>query len=191
MVIDWRRPVIQGVLNVTPDSFSDGGKHEDLEQALSHARHMIGAGADIIDIGGETTKPGAKSVSIAGEKARVLPVIERLTSLEVPISIDSRNAEVMSEAVAAGAHMINDVSALSHDPASVDVAKDTVVPVILMHTQGSPETMQDNPEYDHVLLDIYDYLEGRISVCVKAGIKKEKIIIDPIHQVNDAVGLYF
>jgi dihydropteroate synthase len=179
LLINWQEPVIQGVLNVTPDSFSDGGEHAELGQALSHARQMISAGADIIDVGGETTKPGAKAVSIEGEKSRVLPAIRRLAPLNIPLSIDSRNAEVMKDAIRSGAHIINDVSALSHDRMSIDVVKKADVPVILMHAQGSPETMQDDPQYDHVLLDIYDYLERRIKVCINAGIDKDRIIVDP------------
>ena len=179
LVIDWKKPIIQGVLNVTPDSFSDGGENADLEQAILHARQMMDAGADIIDIGGETTKPGAKPVSIADEKSRVLPAIERIAPLNIPLSIDSRNAGVMKSAILAGAHIINDVSALSHDPLSLEVVKDENVPVVLMHSQGSPDTMQDNPVYEHVLLDIYDYLESRINLCIEAGIEKNKIIVDP------------
>lgn len=179
LVINWQEPVIQGVLNVTPDSFSDGGEHAELAKALSHARQMVGAGADIIDIGGETTKPGAKAVSIEGEKSRVLPAIKDLAALNVPLSIDSRNAEVMKDAILSGAHIINDVSALSHDPMSSSVVKDVDVPIILMHAQGSPETMQDDPQYDHVLLDIYDYLESKIRMCIDAGIANDKIIVDP------------
>lgn len=178
-IISWDKPLVQGVLNVTPDSFSDGGIHVDFDKSISHAKRMIGAGADIIDIGGETTKPGAAPVSIEAEKKRVLPVIEKLADLDIPISIDSRNAGVMSAAVKAGVQIINDVSALEHDPQSINAVKDADVPVILMHTQGSPETMQDNPVYENVVLDIYDYLKSRIEHCLSAGIAKNNIIVDP------------
>ena len=178
-VIGWKKPVIQGVLNVTPDSFSDGGQYSDIELARPHAHEMISAGADIIDIGGETTKPGAQSVSIKSEKDRVLPVIKTLATLNFPLSIDSRNAEVMNDAIQNGAHIINDVSALGHDLKSIGVVKKEDVPIILMHAQGAPEIMQNNPQYSHILLDIYDYLESRIKMCIDAGIDKNKIIADP------------
>ena len=178
-VIGWKKPVIQGVLNVTPDSFSDGGQYSDIELARPHAHEMISAGADIIDIGGETTKPGAQSVSIKSEKDRVLPVIKNLATLNFPLSIDSRNAEVMNDAIQNGAHIINDVSALGHDLRSIGVVKREDVPIILMHAQGVPEIMQNNPQYSHILLDIYDYLESRIKMCIDAGIDKNKIIADP------------
>ena len=179
VILDWRRPIIQGVLNVTPDSFSDGGSIKNVDDAVSVALQMMAAGADIIDIGGESTKPGAKPVSITAEKERVIPVIKKLASKGVPISVDTRNAEVMAAATDAGALIINDVSALEHDESSIEVVRESGVPVILMHAQGTPETMQENPQYEDVLLDIYDYLEARIAVCVKAGIPTEKIIIDP------------
>ncbi|MBT6034913.1 MAG: dihydropteroate synthase, partial [Kordiimonadaceae bacterium] len=179
-IINWENPIIQGVLNVTPDSFSDGGVFDDFDKSIAQAKHMIASGADIIDIGGETTKPGAKPVSLDAEKKRVSPVIEKLAQLNIPISIDSRNAEVMQDAVKAGAHIINDVSALEHDSESINALKEAEeVPVILMHAQGSPETMQDKPEYENVVLDIYDYLKSRIEFCLNAGIAKDKIIIDP------------
>ena len=177
--LDWHKPLIQGVLNVTPDSFSDGGKFEGQECALSHAREMISAGADIIDVGGESTKPGARAVSIDVEKERVLSVIINLAQLNTPISIDSRNAKVMSAAMAVGSHIINDVSALTHDRHSTKVVVETDAPVILMHTQGTPESMQNDPKYQNILLDIYDYLEARINHCIDHGISKDKIIVDP------------
>ena len=177
--LDPGSPLIQGVLNVTPDSFSDGGVYIDPEKSIAHALHMIGAGADIIDIGGESTKPGALPVSIEVEKERVIPVIKALSEKNIPISIDSRNADVMKEAICAGADIINDVSALSHDPDSIKIAKETKVPVILMHALGPPETMQNNPVYENVLLDIYDYLESRINFCIEAGIPRNRIIVDP------------
>ncbi|MCP5381277.1 MAG: dihydropteroate synthase [Kordiimonadaceae bacterium] len=177
--LDPSNPLIQGILNITPDSFSDGGAFIDPEKSIAHAIHMIGAGADIIDIGGESTKPGAKPVTNELEKERVLPVIKALSEKNIPISIDSRNADVMKDAISAGANIINDVSALSHDPDSIKIAKETKVPVILMHALGTPETMQENPVYENVLLDIYDYLESRINFCIQAGIHRNRIIIDP------------
>lgn len=179
LVLDWHKPLIQGVLNVTPDSFSDGGKFADHERSLSHARHMISAGVDIIDVGGESTKPGAVTVSIDVEKGRVLPVIADIARLNIPISIDSRNAEVMSAAMSAGSHLINDVSALTYDQDSTKVVADGGAPVILMHAQGAPETMQDDPKYQNILLDIYDYLEARIKHCLDSGVSKNNIIVDP------------
>lgn len=178
--LEFNKPIIQGVLNVTPDSFSDGGKFENLDEAINQAQLMIDAGCDIIDVGGESTKPGAKPVTIDEELNRVIPVIEKLSGKSTLISIDTRNAEVMDAAVLkAGANIINDVSALEHDPDSIKVASETGVPVILMHTQGTPENMQNNPEYSNAVLDIYDYLEARIRHCVSKGIDKSKIIVDP------------
>ncbi len=177
--LNWDRPVLQGVLNVTPDSFSDGGSFDDVEKSLSHAKQMLSSGADIIDVGGETTKPGAVTVSEGMEEERVLPVIKKLKALNCLISIDSRKPGVMRAALGAGAQIINDVSALEYDPESIHVAKDAEVPVILMHAQGTPENMQDDPTYDHAVLDIYDYLKARIDHCVTAGIRKENIIVDP------------
>lgn len=179
LTINFEQPIIQGVLNVTPDSFSDDGVFDDFSAAIDRSERMIENGAMIIDVGGESTKPGAKAVSHEEELNRVIPVIEKLAYKNIPISIDSRNSQVMQSALNAGAHIINDVSALEHDVLSVEVAKEADVPIILMHAQGPPETMQENPEYKCVHLDIYDYLEERINFCVKNGIAKEKIIIDP------------
>lgn len=176
---DWNKPIIQGVLNVTPDSFSDGGSFDNYDAAIKQAQRMINDGADIIDIGGESTRPGAVSVSIEQELSRVIPVIEKLSSTTTSISIDSRNARVMSEAITAGAHIVNDVSALSHDPKSLELVQKTKIPVILMHAQGTPETMQENPSYNCAILDIYDYLEDRIAFCEDAGISRNQIIVDP------------
>jgi dihydropteroate synthase len=175
----YTRPVIMGVLNITPDSFSDGGDYLDHDTALMRARQMIAEGADIIDVGGESTRPGAKPVWEGEEWERVEPVIKALKGENIPISIDSRHSFVMDKALYEGAHIINDVSALTYDPESVKVAAGCDAPVILMHAQGTPQTMQDKPEYDHVLLDVYDYLEERIEACEKAGIVKERLILDP------------
>ncbi|MDG1438493.1 MAG: dihydropteroate synthase [Emcibacteraceae bacterium] len=177
--IKFDKPIIQGVLNVTPDSFSDGGTFASHDAAITHARDLVEAGAAVIDIGGESTKPGATPVTVGEELDRVIPVIEQISSLNVPISIDSRNSQVMREAINAGADIINDVSALEHDPKNMGVVVEMGVPVILMHALGNPETMQDNPDYQCAVLDIYDYLETRIDQCVRAGVSKEMIVIDP------------
>jgi dihydropteroate synthase len=177
--ISFSKPLIMGVLNVTPDSFSDGGRFIDPEAAIAQAKEMVKAGADIIDIGGESTRPGALTVWEGEEKDRVLPVIEALKDLGLPISIDTRRASVMRDALLAGAQIINDISALSADEESLEVAAQTGAPVVLMHCLGDPQTMQDDPRYGDVLLDIYDYLDGRIEVAVAAGIKRGNIIVDP------------
>ena len=174
----WDRPRVMGILNVTPDSFSDGGLFSSTNMAMTYARDMIAAGVDIIDVGGESTRPGAESVSTEDELARVLPVIDALSGEGCVLSIDTRQAAVMAEAVAHGAHMINDVNALEGDGA-VDEAAKSGRPVVLMHAQGDPRTMQDAPAYGDVLLDVYDYLEARIAACVAAGVAREAIIVDP------------
>lgn len=175
----FNRPLIMGVLNVTPDSFSDGGKFVDVNTAVRHARAMAASGADIIDVGGESTRPGATPVWEGEEADRVVQVIEAMAEEGVALSIDSRKAMVMEKAIEAGAHIINDVSALTHDPESLELAARLDVPVVLMHAQGDPRNMQDNPRYDHVVLDIHDYLSERITACKAAGIKKSNIIVDP------------
>lgn len=177
--IPFTRPLVMGVLNVTPDSFSDGGDFLDSGKAVRHARAMVAAGADIIDIGGESTRPGATPVWEGEEAERIAPVIEALAGENVTMSVDTRHAFVMEKALAAGAHIVNDVSALSHDPDGVATVAAAGVPVVLMHAQGDPRTMQDDPHYEHVLLDVYDYLAERIAVCEAAGIRRDKIIIDP------------
>lgn len=176
--LDWSRPLIQGVVNVTPDSFSDGGQYNKLDEAVGHAHDLVSQGADIIDIGGESTRPGADKVSVAEELDRVIPVIEKLSAITVPISIDTRNADVMEAALRAGADMINDVSALSHDDNALNVMARSNCPIILMHAQNNPDIMQNNPQYDDVVLDVYDYLEKRISVCKKHGINQNRLIVD-------------
>lgn len=175
----YEKPLVMGVLNVTPDSFSDGGKFIDIDKAVAHARAMRAAGADIIDIGGESTRPGAKAVWEGEEKERVVPVIEALRADFIPISLDSRRASVMEAGLAAGAHIINDVSALTYDDQAINVLAASNAPVILMHSQGDPQTMQENPVYTDVVLDVFDYLEERVKVCVAAGIDKSRIILDP------------
>jgi dihydropteroate synthase len=174
------RPRIMGVVNVTPDSFSDGGQHLEPEAAIAHGLRLEAEGADILDIGGESTRPGAEPVSIEEECRRVLPVIEGLARrTRLPLSIDTRNAEVMRRAAQSGASLINDVSALTHDPGAVEVAAATGFPVILMHAQGDPRTMQRNPTYRDVVLDVYDVLQERIAACEAAGIPRERLIVDP------------
>ncbi|MDZ4792550.1 MAG: dihydropteroate synthase [Hyphomicrobiales bacterium] len=177
--LDWSRPRIMGILNVTPDSFSDGGQHNGSDVAAAHARVLVGEGADIIDIGGESTRPGAPLVSIEDERALVLPVLERLKNLPAPMSIDTRKAAIMRDAVGVGATIINDVSALSFDAESLAAAAALQAPVILMHAQGTPQTMQENPTYLDALLEVYDYLEARIEAAVAAGVAREAIIVDP------------
>ena len=177
--ISFSKPLIMGVLNVTPDSFSDGGNFLAPEAAIAHAKQLVETGADIIDIGGESTRPGALTVWEGEEKDRVLPVIEALKDLGVPISIDTRRASVMREALKAGAQIINDISALTADPESLEVAAQSAAPVVLMHSQGDPQTMQDDPRYADVLLDVYDYLDDRVEAALAAGIKRQNIIVDP------------
>lgn len=170
---------IMGVLNVTPDSFSDGGRFDHLDTAIEGARGMLSEGAHIIDVGGESTRPGAQSMSVAGELERVIPVIEAIESeLGVATSIDTSKPEVMEAAVAAGASMINDVMALRIEGA-IETARDLQVPVCLMHMQGSPRTMQKDPRYVDVVSEVRDFLLRRIDACLAAGIDEKKLIIDP------------
>jgi dihydropteroate synthase len=174
------RPRIMGIVNVTPDSFSDGGLLADAQAAIRHGMQLAADGADIIDIGGESTRPGAEPVTVQQEIARVVPVIEALCdAVDALISIDTRKPEVMRAAIAAGADIINDVSALGFDDRSVETAAELGTPVILMHAQGDPRTMQDDPQYDDVQLDVFDYLEARVDTCIRAGIPRAKLIVDP------------
>ncbi len=175
--IDMQQPSIMGILNATPDSFSDGGKHYTFDDALKGAREMLVEGADIIDIGGESTRPGADYIAPEEEIRRTAPVIAALDG--VPLSIDTRKASVARAAIAAGANLFNDVTALTFDPDSLAAAAETGVAVCLMHASGDPKTMQDDPQYDDVLLDVYDYLESRINACEAAGIARKNIMIDP------------
>lgn len=174
------RPQIMGILNVTPDSFSDGGRYMSTDVAIAHAQQMVTDGAAILDIGGESTRPGADYVPEDEEIARTAPVISALRqAAPTCISIDTRKAHVATEAVTAGVTFINDVSALSHDPQMATACAEAHVPVCLMHAQGDPKTMQDDPVYDDVLLDVYDYLAARIKVAEQAGIARDAICIDP------------
>ncbi|CAK1696700.1 dihydropteroate synthase [Vibrio crassostreae] len=177
LVLD--RPHVMGILNVTPDSFSDGGKFNSLDNALLQAERMIQAGVSIIDIGGESTRPGAPDVSLEEELARVIPAIKAIRAkFDVWISIDTSKAEVMRQAVEAGADLINDVRALQ-EPGALEAAADANVPVCLMHMKGQPRTMQANPNYDDVLTDVEAFLKERVEACEAVGISKEQLILDP------------
>lgn len=178
--LDLTRPRIMGIVNVTPDSFSDGGSYADAAAAIDQGLRMVEEGADILDIGGESTRPGSDAVALDEELRRVLPVIEGLRAkTDKLISIDTRKAEVMRRAADAGADILNDVSALTHDPDALDIAAESGLPVMLMHAQGDPKTMNDNPVYDDVALDVFDFLERRIHACEAAGIPRAKIVADP------------
>jgi dihydropteroate synthase len=174
------RPRIMGILNVTPDSFSDGGRFLAPDAALTQAQAMA-RGADVLDIGGESTRPGAAEVELAEEVARTAPVIAALRAggLEVPISIDTRKATVARAALAAGAGIVNDVAAMGFDPAMAGGVAAAGAPIILMHAVKTPATMQDDPRYDDVLLDVYDFLKTRIAVAEAAGIPRARIMVDP------------
>lgn len=173
------RPRVVGILNVTPDSFSDGGRYADLDAAVAHGLAMVEQGADMLDIGGESTRPGAADVSEQDELARVLQVIEALAArTDKPISIDTSKPEVMRAAVAAGAGMINDVYALRREGA-LDVAASLGVPVCIMHMQGEPRGMQDDPHYDDVVGEVHRFLADRLFACELAGIDKRKVLVDP------------
>ncbi len=179
--LGFEAPRLMGIVNVTPDSFSDGGKFEAAEAAVLHGAGMAQGGADILDIGGESTRPGADFVSCAEEIARVVPAIEglRRAGVSAPISIDTRKADVAAAALNAGADMINDVSAMEFDGAMAALAAARAAPICLMHAKGDPKTMQQAPRYDDVLFEVYDYLEARIAVAEAAGISRAQIIVDP------------
>jgi dihydropteroate synthase len=179
-VIRLDQPQVAGIVNVTPDSFSDGGLHGAAEAAIGAGHAMAAAGAALIDVGGESTRPGAQAVWEGDEIQRVEPVVRALAAAGTAVSLDTRKAAVMEAGLAAGAAMINDVSALTFDPRAADAVARAGCPVVLMHHQGPPETMQDNPRYDRpVLLEIYDWLEARIEAAVAAGIVRERILVDP------------
>lgn len=175
-----RRTHIMGILNVTPDSFADGGLYNDLDSAILHAKDMVAQGADIIDVGGESTRPGSKPVSLPEELGRVIPVIKALLEeVDLPISVDTYKSKVAAEALDLGVHMVNDVSALRMDPHMADVVAEHRVPIILVHMQGRPRNMQKNPRYRCVVGEILGFLRERISAAVDRGIAQENIIIDP------------
>lgn len=177
--LDLNVPRIMGILNLTPDSFSDGGLFTNKDKALTHVQNMIDEGADIIDVGGESTRPGAKEVSVDEECQRVIPIINAIREIsDVPVSIDTSKTEVMQQAVDAGASMINDVNALRANGA-LELVANLNVPVCLMHMQGQPRTMQHTPQYENVVEEVKAFLKSRIDNCIAVGIKKENIIIDP------------
>lgn len=173
------RPRVVGILNLTPDSFSDGGIHGSVDEAVAHGLRMVEEGADMLDVGGESTRPGADEVSVDEELHRVLPVIEQLVArTAVPLSIDTSRPEVMRAAVAAGAGMINDVHALRRDGA-MDAAAELGVPVCLMHMLGEPGSMQDDPQYDDVVGEVHRFLTDRLFACELAGMDRRKVLVDP------------
>jgi len=178
-VFHWNcaRPLVMGILNVTPDSFADGGRSVDVASAIAHARRMAEAGADIIDVGGESTRPGAPAVSTAEELRRVLPVIQQLADL--PVSVDTTKAAVAERALAAGARIVNDISALRQDAGMVPVVRDFGAGVVLMHMQGVPATMQENPQYFDVVREVREFLALRIAFAMAGGVKKSQIAVDP------------
>lgn len=173
------QPQVMGILNVTPDSFSDGGQLADAGSAVEAGVQMASEGAAILDVGGESTRPGAQTVWAQDEIERVRPVVERLAAGGSAVSIDTRKSEVMTAALQAGARLVNDVSALTFDPRAAEVVAASGAPVILMHHLGSPETMQEDPRYDDVLVEIYVWLEERIAAAEAAGIDRSRILIDP------------
>ncbi len=172
------KPLIMGVLNVTPDSFSDGGKYASTEAAISHGEALLQAGADIIDVGGESTRPGAAPVDPTEEARRVVPVVKALAQRGAKISIDTRHAKVMAEAIAAGAVIVNDVSALA-DPEALGVIAASTASLIIMHMQGQPSTMQREPTYVWAPGDVYDFLKTRIALCTAKGISMDRLSVDP------------
>ncbi|WP_127025333.1 dihydropteroate synthase [Rheinheimera mangrovi] len=203
--LDISHPKVMGILNITPDSFSDGGRFIGKDAAIAQARAMLAAGAAILDIGGESTRPGAEEVSVQQELDRVLPVIEAIRSeLDCVISIDTCKSQVMKEAVATGADIINDIKALL-DHGAVEVAAAAQVPVCLMHMQGQPRTMQHSPLYQDVVKEVGEFLQQRAEVCIAAGIPKSQIILDPgfgfgkslqhnyqlLSQLSDLLGLNY
>jgi dihydropteroate synthase len=176
--LSLERPLIMGVVNVTPDSFSDGGLHFDSGRAVERARQLIDEGADLVDVGGESTRPGAAPVDLAEERRRVLPVLKALAGGKVPVSVDTRKPEFMREAIAAGADMVNDVGALAA-PGALEAVAASPAAVCLMHMLGEPGTMQANPSYRDVVREVRHYLSGRVAEAEHAGIARERIVADP------------
>lgn len=172
------RPLIMGVINVTPDSFSDGGRFATVQDAVAYGRALISEGADILDLGGESSRPGAAPVALDEERRRVLPVLAALSESGIPVSVDTRKPELMREAIAAGASMINDIGALSASGA-VDAVAGSTAAVCLMHMQGDPQTMQQNPCYVDVVQEVREFLAGRVTAAEHAGISRDRIVIDP------------
>ncbi|MGF7152745.1 dihydropteroate synthase [Novosphingobium gossypii] len=174
------QPQVMGILNMTPDSFSDGGRFlDDVEVAAGHASAMLEAGAAIIDLGGESTRPGAAAVWEGDELKRVVPMVERLAAMGAAISVDTRRPAVMEGTLAAGAHIINDVSALRYDPRSLELAASSCAPVVLMHAPGNADDLHSGADFDDVVLDVFDWLEARRDACVAAGIAADRIVLDP------------
>jgi dihydropteroate synthase len=175
-----RRPLVMGILNVTPDSFSDGGRFFDSMAAIKHGIGLATAGADLIDVGGESTRPYSELVSAEEELRRVLPVVEAMCQMSnVPVSIDTSKAEVAEAAVGMGAEIINDVTGLTGDPRMIDIARQTGAAVVAMHMQGTPQTMQDKPQYADVATEVLEYLRSRRDTLIAAGIENERICLDP------------
>jgi dihydropteroate synthase len=172
------RPLIMGVVNVTPDSFSDGGRFLSTHQAVEHARMLVEEGADILDIGGESSRPGAEPVGLDEELRRVMPVLEQLAQLPIPVSVDTCKPEVMRRAIAAGAAMVNDITAL-REPGALEAVAESQAAVCLMHMQGEPRTMQQDPHYQDVLTEVTAFLAQRVEAVRQAGIARERIVIDP------------
>ncbi|MBD8527519.1 dihydropteroate synthase [Pseudomarimonas arenosa] len=173
------RPRVMGIVNLTPDSFSDGGQLSSVEAALKRARRLLEEGADILDLGAESSRPGAESVSVDEELARLMPVLERvLAECDAPVSVDTAKPEVMRAAIAAGVHLINDIRAL-REPGAIDAVADSQVALCLMHMQGEPRSMQDAPQYDDVVADVHRFLAERIFACEMSGIDKRRIVVDP------------
>lgn len=172
------RPLIMGIVNVTPDSFSDGGRYLAADAAIAHARQLAEEGADILDIGGESTRPGARPLPLDEEMQRILPVLDGLRDLDVPLSVDTRKPDVMRTAVAHGAAMINDIQALGSSEA-LDAVRASDCAVCLMHMQGDPQTMQAAPHYEDVVAQVRDFLAQRVQACEAAGIARQRIVIDP------------
>jgi dihydropteroate synthase len=176
--LDLTHPLVMGVVNVTPDSFSDGGLYLGAKQAVAHARRLVEEGADILDIGGESTRPGSAPVALDEERQRVLPVLEALAGCGVPLSVDTRKPALMAEAIASGAAMVNDVTAFTA-PAALEAVARSPVAVCLMHMQGEPGTMQENPTYQNVVREVRDYLAQRVAAAERAGIARDRIVVDP------------
>ncbi|MDR5611910.1 MAG: dihydropteroate synthase, partial [Arsenophonus sp.] len=177
--LDLNCPIVMGILNVTPDSFSDGGIYNRYDYALKHVASMVNHGAAIIDIGGESTRPGASEVSLQQELDRVIPIIEAVTDrFDVWVSVDTSKAVVMTEAARAGAHIINDVRSL-HEPGALEAAAETGLPICIMHMLGQPKTMQQTLDYKNVVAEVKQYLSDEIECCEVAGIAKNRLIIDP------------
>ncbi|WP_373506209.1 dihydropteroate synthase [Aestuariivirga sp.] len=173
------RPLVMGIVNVTPDSFSDGGRNAEAARGIANGLQLAKEGADILDVGGESTRPGSDGVAEDEELRRVIPVIAGLAQAGLRVSVDTRKARVMREALKAGAQIVNDVAALTYEPAAMEAMAEAECPVILMHAQGDPKTMQLSPSYEDVALDVFDWLEARIAACEAAGIARHRIIADP------------